>query len=116
MAGLVKPASYGLCSPWWPTRASVFHAFTAFGAEHRIHRERPTHLAAGGPSAVVLVGDEEDRLWGFLLSVQGVLERTEAVAVLDRVRIHLGRGTGGGLDRLPSRRALLRLEGVAQPP
>ncbi|WP_327370686.1 hypothetical protein [Streptomyces sp. NBC_01217] len=78
-------------------------------------RERPTHLTAEGPPAVVLVGDEKDQLWGFLLSVQEVLERTETEAVLDRIRIHLDRGSGGGLNRLPSRRALLRLEGVAQP-
>jgi PII-like signaling protein len=67
--------------------ASVFHGFTGFGAERRIYRERPAHLAAKGPCAVVLV-DEEDRLRCFLLSVQDVLEHTNAVAVLDRVLIH----------------------------
>ncbi|MFC8240010.1 DUF190 domain-containing protein [Streptomyces chartreusis] len=67
--------------------ASVFHGFTGFGAERRIHRERPAHLAAKGPCAVVLV-DEEDRLRCFLLRVQDVLEHTKAVAVLERVRIH----------------------------
>ncbi|MGW3413147.1 DUF190 domain-containing protein [Streptomyces sp. NPDC000888] len=67
--------------------ASVFHGITGFGPAHRIHRERPAHLTAKGPCAVVLV-DQEDRLRCFLLSVQDVLEHTEAVAVLDRVRIH----------------------------
>ncbi|MCX4919870.1 DUF190 domain-containing protein [Streptomyces sp. NBC_00687] len=67
--------------------ASVFHGFTGFGAQRRIYRERPAHLAARGPCAVVLV-DEEERLRCFLLSVQDVLEHAEAVAVLDRVRIH----------------------------
>ncbi|MFI6408656.1 DUF190 domain-containing protein [Streptomyces sp. NPDC050548] len=67
--------------------ASVFHGFTGFGAQRRIYRERPAHLAAKGPCAVVLV-DEEDRLRCFLVGVQDVLEHTEAVAVLDRVRIH----------------------------
>ncbi|WP_328828875.1 DUF190 domain-containing protein [Streptomyces sp. NBC_00252] len=66
--------------------ASVFHGFTGFGAQRRLYRERPAHLAAKGPCAVVLV-DEEDRLRCFLLSVQDVLEHTEAVAVLDRVRV-----------------------------
>jgi PII-like signaling protein len=67
--------------------ASVFHGFTGFGAAREIYRERPAHLVAKGPCAVVLV-DQEDRLRCFLLSVQDVVEHTEAVAVLDRVRIH----------------------------
>jgi len=67
--------------------ASVFHGFTGFGARRTIYRKRPAHLAAKGPCAVVIV-DEEDRLRFFLLCVQEVLERTEAVAVLDRVRMH----------------------------
>ncbi|MGI3222691.1 DUF190 domain-containing protein [Streptomyces sp. GTA36] len=67
--------------------ASVFHGFTGFGAQRVIHRERPAHLAAKGPCAVVIV-DEEDRVRFFLLCVRDVLEHTEAVAVLDRVRIH----------------------------
>jgi PII-like signaling protein len=67
--------------------ASVFHGFTGFGADRRIHRERPAHLAAKGPCAVVLV-DDEDRLRFFLLCGQEVLEKTGAVVVLDPVRIH----------------------------
>ncbi|MGW9032052.1 DUF190 domain-containing protein [Streptomyces sp. NPDC055722] len=66
--------------------ASVFYGVTGFGAQRTI-RERPAHLAAKGPCAVVIV-DEEVRLRFFLLCVQEVLEQTEAVAVLDRVRIH----------------------------
>jgi len=67
--------------------ATVFHGFTGFGAQRTIYRERPAHLAARGPCAVVLV-DDEDRLRSFLLYVRDVLEKTEAVAVLDRVHIH----------------------------
>ena len=67
--------------------ASVFHGFTGFGARRTSCPERPAHLAAKGPCAVVIV-DSEDRLRFFLLCVAEVLEHTEAVAVLDRVRIH----------------------------
>ncbi|MFF0125834.1 DUF190 domain-containing protein [Streptomyces mirabilis] len=67
--------------------ASVFHGLTGFGADRRIYHERPAHLAAKGPCTVVLV-DQEDRLRCFLLGVRDVLEHTEALAVLDRVRIH----------------------------
>ncbi|PWI13114.1 hypothetical protein DI272_02395 [Streptomyces sp. Act143] len=67
--------------------ASVFHGFTGFGAPGTIYREPPAHLAAKGPCAVVLV-DSEDRLRCYLLCVREVLEHTEAVAMLDRVRIH----------------------------
>lgn len=67
--------------------ASVFHGFTGFGARRTICREPPAQVAAKGPCAVVIV-DFEDRLRFFLLCVAEVLEHTEAVAVLDRVRIH----------------------------
>ncbi|WP_369245025.1 DUF190 domain-containing protein [Streptomyces sp. R41] len=63
--------------------ASVFHGLTGFGAGH----PRPSHLAAKGPCAVVIV-DEERRLRDFLPRVEDILGETSAVAVLDRVRIH----------------------------
>ena len=63
--------------------ASVFHGLTGFGAGH----PNPSHLAAKGPCAVVIVDDEE-RLRSFLPCVADILGETYAVAVLDRVRIH----------------------------
>lgn len=64
--------------------ASVLHGVTGFGAGD----PRGSHLGGPGPCVVIIV-DEERRLRAFLPCVADVLGETSAVAVLDRVRIHV---------------------------
>ncbi|MEV0486845.1 DUF190 domain-containing protein [Streptomyces sp. NPDC050508] len=64
--------------------ASVFHGVTGFGSADSRH----SHLGGHGPCVVIIV-DEERRLRAFLSHVADVLGETAAVAVLDRVRIHV---------------------------
>lgn len=67
--------------------ASVFHGLQGFGGEGHMHRERPGHVGAVGPCAVVIV-DEEQWLRAYLLAVGDVLEQATGIAVLDRVEVH----------------------------
>lgn len=65
--------------------ASVFHGVEGYGHHMRIHEERPFHLVAHGPCAVVIV-DEEQRLRAFLDTLEDILTMT-GVAVLEPVHV-----------------------------
>jgi PII-like signaling protein len=66
--------------------ASVFHGVLGFGHHLRIHEERPTHLIAHGPCAVVIVGDEV-QLRAFLDTLEDILTMT-GVALVEPIEVH----------------------------